>query len=581
MFGAATLLRQKSLAGWSRPVRLLSSLRPSSPVPELVSPASLIEGNPLAMWIHDIATSRLVEGNERALLQYGYVREEFLALSITDLWAGVSYSPKIQPIRPNAPAIDAVHTHVKKDGTQIEVMISANDIVIGGRPCQFVVAEDVTERRNTQNRLIRLAHHDALTGLPNRVLLVERLTQVLLKAKEVGHRAAVICIDLDRFKQVNDTYGHAVGDECLKEIGATLTGRLRGMDTVARTGGEEFTAILGEVESVSSALLVGKALLQAFSKPLEIEGHRLHLGGSIGIAVYPDHGEEGQELCRSADAAMYRAKRAGGKRCILAGPDMSTAAEDNAALDKHVREMLNEGRLRLEYQLQYGPGGVVRGMEALLRLPDVIGGYVSPDRFVPQAEENGLIHPIGRWVIEEACRQLAAWNIPGRHPLRVAVNVSPSQLMRSEFAAEVETSLTRWGVNPSWLEMEVTERVMLNFDEIGKKMRDLYAIGIRFAVDDFGVGYSSLEHLHRLPISTLKIDRSFVQRLCDPAGSYPIVQAIIAMGHSLDMEVISEGVESEQQRTVLEQLGCDALQGFLFSRPASAQAITDLLSTRS
>lgn len=560
---------------------LLSNLEPPSRDWELVRPASLIEGNPLAMWIHDLETSRLVEVNESALLQYGYERDEFLTLSVTDLQTEVSCSPKVQPIRLDTPSADMVHTHIKKNGTQIEVMISWNDILIAGRSCRFVVAEDVTERRITQNRLMQLAHHDALTGLPNRVLLDERLKQVLRKAKRMDHRAAVICIDLDRFKQVNDSYGHAVGDECLKKVGAILTGRLRGMDTVARTGGEEFTAILGEVENVSSAHLVGKALLQAFSKPLEIEGHRLHLGASIGIAVYPDHGEGSQELCRSADAAMYRAKRAGGKRCVLAGPDMTTAAGDNAALDKRVREMLRDGGLELHYQLQYGPCGVVRGMEALLRLPDAIEGYVSPDRFVPQAEENGLIHPIGRWVIEEACRQLNGWNVRGHKPVRIAVNVSPSQLVRSEFASEVEASLTRWGVDPSWLEMEVTERVMLNFHEIGKKMRDLNAIGIRFAMDDFGVGYSSLEHLHRLPISTLKIDRSFVQRLCDPSGSSPIVQAIIAMGHSLDMEVIAEGIENEQQRTALEQLGCDALQGYLLSRPVSAHEITEILNLRS
>lgn len=558
-------------------LRLLKHLVPSirSSVPGPVS--SLIEGNPLAMWIHDRETLRFVDVNESALRQYGYERTRFLALTVDDLLPSGHLVSNVQPIIPHFKATDQTYVHLKNDGTQIEVVISSNDILFCESPCRLVIAEDVTERRNVHALLVQMAHHDALTGLPNRVLLGERLDQALSRGRQMGHKAAVVCIDLDRFKQINDWYGHSVGDECLKHVGRMLTARLRGMDTVARTGGEEFTAVLGEVDSVLSAGLVGQAILRGFSKEVLIEGHPLRLSGSIGIAVYPDHAEKGEELWRCADAAMYRAKRAGGKRSILAGPDMSTTADENVALDKHVRDMLDAAKLELHYQLQYGPNQRIRGMEALLRLPQTGAGYVSPDRFVPQIEENGLIHPIGHWVLEEACRQLAVWNTVGNPPLKVAVNVSALQLMRSDFAAEIERALSRWDVDPSLLELEITERVFLNFDEAGRKMHDLHAMGIRFAVDDFGVGYSSLQCLHRLPISTVKIDRSFVQRLCDPAGSYPIVEAIIAMGHSLKMEVIAEGVEEEQQRVALERLGCDAMQGFLFARPVSAATITDLL----
>jgi EAL domain-containing protein (putative c-di-GMP-specific phosphodiesterase class I) len=360
-----------------------------------------------------------------------------------------------------------------------------------------------------------------------------------------------------------------------------LVRRMRGMDTVARTGGEEFTIVLGEVESVDAAGRVGNALMQVFSKPLEIEGHTLELGASMGIAVYPDHGTDMHDLWRSADSAMYRAKRAGGHRYMLVAPDISTAAADTMALEAYMRTMLREEEFLLYYQMQYDLYGKIRGMEALLRLPDPNLGYVSPDRFITLAEENGLIHPLGRWVLEESCRKLLQWNAPGRDPVRVAVNVSPLQLMRSDFVEEVRDVLTQSGVNPAWLEMEITERVVLNFDVIAVRMREISALGIRFAVDDFGTGYSSLQHLNRLPISTVKIDRSFVQRLCEGGGSsIPIVEAIIAMGHSLNMEVVAEGVEDKNQMKALQRLKCDAIQGFFLARPLPEQEIEAILSRR-
>jgi EAL domain-containing protein (putative c-di-GMP-specific phosphodiesterase class I) len=276
---------------------------------------------------------------------------------------------------------------------------------------------------------------------------------------------------------------------------------------------------------------------------------------------------------------MYRAKRAGGNRYIVAGPDASSSADDSAALDKRLREMLERERLLLHYQLQYSPNDAVRGMEALLRMEDIGHGYVSPDQIIARAEDNGMIYPVGRCVVEEVCRQMDAWKSVSASPMRVAVNVSPSQLMRKEFASEVADSLSKWKIDPSCLEMEITERAILNFDEISTEMHELAGMGVRFAVDDFGPGYSSLQHLHRLPISAVKIDRSFVQRLCDSSSSYPIVKAIIAVGHSMKMEVIAEGVEQEEQRTILERLGCDGMQGYLFAKPMSPEEISKSLLT--
>jgi diguanylate cyclase (GGDEF)-like protein/PAS domain S-box-containing protein len=538
----------------------------------------LFAGNPLPMWIYDVKTLRFLEVNDSAVRQYGYTREEFLSLTINDIRPQMEVPTDQDHLHGSAGDLDKVWINVKKDGTQIYVKIRANDVRFRGKSGRYVVAEDVTERRHLQAELLRLAHHDGLTGLPNRILLEQRMSQSFESARKRGHRAGLICLDLDRFKQVNDWYGHAIGDECLKQVGTMLTRRLRGMDTVARTGGEEFTIVLGEVESVAAAGIVAKALLQVFSSPVEVEGHSIVLGASMGVAVYPDQGTDSSELWRSADAAMYRAKRAGGNRHELVASDLTTVAVENAGVDAHMRKMLRDGGFCLHYQLQYKMNGEIRGMEALLRLPHPNLSYVSTDRFISMAEENGLIHPLGKWVVEEACRQLMLWNSGRTKPVRITVNVSPLQLMRSNFVAEVRQVISESGIDPAWLEMEITERVVLNFDEIAKRMEELAEIGIRFAVDDFGTGYSSLQHLQRLPISTLKIDRSFVHQLSESSRSYPIVKAIIAMGHSLQMEVIAEGVETEDQMQVLRKLGCKCVQGFLLSHPSPPDVIESILN---
>lgn len=537
----------------------------------------LFNGNPLAIWIYDATSLEFFDANESALSQYGYSREDFLKLTLNDIILPGQQSTEDEEIRYGSHRTNVVHRHLRSDGTQIEVAVRSNDVSHRGRPCKLVIAEDVTERRHVDAELLQMAHHDALTGLPNRTLLSDRMAQAYSTAQRLKHKTAIISIDLDHFKKVNDWYGHAIGDAYLKHVAGLLTSRLRGMDTVARMGGDEFTIVLGEISTVESAGLVGKMLLQALNKPTVIGGYTIQPRGSLGIAIFPDHGMDMEEVWRCADAAMYRAKRAGGNRYIVAGPDASSAADDSAALDKHLREILEKERLLLHYQLQYSPNDRLRGMEAFLRLPDTVQGDVSPDRMIARAEDNGMIYPVGRCVVEEVCRQQDEWRKSTGSVLRVAVNVSPSQLMRKEFASEVAESLSKWKIDPAYLEMEITERAILNFDEIRREMQELAAMGIRFAVDDFGTGYSSLQHLHRLPISTVKIDRSFVQRLCDSSSSYPIVKAIIAVGHSMKMEVIAEGVELEEQRLILDRLGCDGMQGYLFAKPVPPEEVTKLM----
>jgi diguanylate cyclase (GGDEF)-like protein len=414
---------------------------------------------------------------------------------------------------------------------------------------------------------------DDLTALPNRRLLVREMVRALTSARESGHRAAFLCLTIDRFQRADDEHGQIVKDKCMKRVATMLTRRLRGMDTVTRTGDEEFTIVLGEVESVGAAGIVAKALMELFAIPLEVERCPILLRASIGGAVYPDHGERERQLWQDADAAMRRAKRDGGGRYLLAAQETSTDVAENLELEDHMRTMLQEGGFRLHYQLQYHMNGQIRGAEALVRLSHPTLGYVSPDCFIPLAEASGLIHPLGKFVIEEACRQLTLWNKAGMTPARIAVNVSPLQLMRSDFAAEVRRAIMESGVDPAQLEIEITERVVLNFDEIAKRMTELAAMGIRFAVDDFGTGYASLQHLQRLPISTLKIDRCFIQRLCESSRSYPIVKAIIELAHTLKMQVIAEGVEDEDQLQLLRELKCDCIQGFLLSRPLPPEEI--------
>ena len=549
-------------------------LTAESPISEV---SILFNGNPLAIWIYDAASLQFLDANESALSQYGYSRENFLRLTLADIVLPGQEPAESEESQVASRRTNAVHRHLRSDGTQIEVAVRSNDVCYRGRACKLVIAEDITERRHVDAELLQMAHHDALTGLPNRTLLSDRMAQALTTAQRLKHKTAVISIDLDHFKKVNDWYGHAIGDAYLKHVAGLLTSRLRGMDTVARMGGDEFAIVLGEINTVESAGLVGKMLLQALNKPAVIGGYTIQPRGSLGIAIFPDHGADMDEVWRCADAAMYRAKRAGGNRYIVAGPDSSSAANDNAALDLHLREILERERLLLHYQLQYTQTDKLRGMEAFLRLPDTGQGYVSPDRMIARAEDNGMIYPVGRCVVEEVCRQLDQWRKVTASPLRIAVNVSPSQLMRKEFASEVGDSLSKWNIDPASLEMEITERAILNFDEISTEMQELSAMGIRFAVDDFGTGYSSLQHLHRLPISTVKIDRSFVQRLCDVSSSYPIVKAIIAVGHSMKMEVIAEGVEQEDQRAILDRLGCDGMQGYLFARPVSPEEIAKLV----
>ncbi|HSY00620.1 MAG TPA: EAL domain-containing protein [Acidobacteriaceae bacterium] len=542
----------------------------------------LFDSNPHPMWIFDIETLRFLKVNDAAISRYGYTDEEFRGMSLRDIRPPEEIEALEQAIvnsRANeAVMISGPWTHILHDGRRIQVEVASHGILFEGKLARFSLVQDVTERQQLHHQLLHQAHHDMLTGLPNRMLLLDRMEQALASAARRGRKVALICIDLDRFKQINDTYGHNIGDICLKQVADRLRSRLRSADTIARSGGEEFTIVAGDLASVADAERITEDLLLALRKPLIADQYPIDLTASFGIAIYPDHGADAATLWRNSDAAMYRVKRSGGNQYVLVSHEISTSTTEANELEIFMRRALKEGGFEMYYQPEYGADGTFRGLEALLRLHHPKYGLVSPDRFIPIAEESGLIVPVGNWVLREVCRQGQEWRQRGLAVDRIAINVSPLQFMRMDFSRQVREVIAELDVNPACLEIEMTETtVMRNLEEVARQMRDLSEIGVQFSVDDFGTGYSSLRHLHQLPIQTLKIDRSFVERVCEPNGTSALVQAILSLAHDLGLQVVAEGVENREQMEALIRMGCDVMQGYLFARPQPAEGIPALI----
>ncbi len=536
------------------------------------SPALILAGNPVAMWVYDLATLRLLEVSDGAVEQYGYTREELLSLTTNDLLPVAELSGSVAPPRDYLDR-KPLTTHIRKDGTPLLIRLCSNDLTYNGKAARLVVACDVTERITLHHELTQRALSDAATGLPSMRLLEERAVEAFEHADRSKRRVAVVRLDLDQFEEVNLRFGRGAGDACLRQVASWLTRRVRGMDTVARNVGKEFTVILAELDDDYDLYRVATALMKIFAEPISVEGLPVQLSASLGIAVYPDDGRSFEHLNHSAEVALHRAKQAGGRRISM----FSLEGTERTELDVYMRETLRQKNFQLHYQPQYAPDGTIRAFEALLRLPGKDSGFVPPDRFIPIAEATGMIEPLGLWVIEEASRQMNAWQKQFGKTSRIAVNVSPLQLNSANFATDAIAIMKASEIDPDWIEFEITERAVLNFEDVVEPMRDLAAVGITFAVDDFGTGYSSLQHLHRLPISVLKIDRSFIQRIDEPRGTEAIVQAIVSMAHSLGMSVVAEGIETESQREMAVQMGCDAIQGFLHSTPVLAEEVPALM----
>jgi predicted signal transduction protein with EAL and GGDEF domain len=443
---------------------------------------------------------------------------------------------------------------------------------------------DVTRRKDAEDQIRRLAYFDALTGLPNRLMFIEQLYKVIANADRCRDNVAVLFIDLDHFKRVNDTLGHSAGDELLKVVSTRLAHSLRPLDSVsrvgtepgpssiARLGGDEFIVMLGELHGPGDAALVANRLVAALTQPVTLQGTELFVGASIGVAMYPNDGADIDELLKNADTAMYRAKQAGRGGVQFYDRSMNERSLERLAMETLLRHALERDEFVLHYQprISLATGRIV-GAEALIRWQHPQRGLVAPGEFLDLAEETSLIIPMGTWAIGEAVRCCAAWRRAGLNTGRVAVNVAATHLREKDLPDMVTATLKQHGVPASCLELEVTESILMTDPELSvATARRLNAIGVRLAIDDFGTGYSSLSYLKRLPISALKIDQSFVRDLATDPDDAAIITAIIAMAHTLKLKVVAEGVETEAQRAFLEAHGCDEYQGYLASRPVEA-----------
>ncbi len=422
--------------------------------------------------------------------------------------------------------------------------------------------------------------HDALTGLPNQLLFEERVNLALSQQRRADGKIAVLFIDLDRFKRVNDSLGHPAGNELLRQVSRRLAAVIRNSDTVARMGGDEFTLLLADIRSAGEAVLVAEKILAAFRYPFFLQGQQLFVTPSIGIAVGPDDGIRPSVLLKNADTAMYRAKDRGRNCYEVYALDMNAAAEGQLALEGDLHHAIDNGQLKVVYQPQVDLSDLrIIGVEALVRWPHPTLGLITPDRFVPMAEETGLIVALDDWVMRTACQQAQSWSEAGLPPLRVAVNISGRAFQRANVAERVEEALRITGLEPERLELEVTESMAIDqVSDTRPVFRDLEALGVKLAIDDFGTGYSALSRLRGFPFDTLKIDRSFISEIEDPSDEAPLVAAMIAMAHAMKLDVVAEGVETDAQRRYLGVHGCDIGQGYLFSRPVEATVIEEMVA---
>ena len=440
---------------------------------------------------------------------------------------------------------------------------------------------DITDRKEAENRIRHLAEFDVLTQLPNRVLLGDRLAQAVAAARRNGDQLAVLFIDLDRFKNINDSLGHAMGDRVLQEVASRLHRLIRQSDTVSRLGGDEFVVVVTGLEQPGFAVNTAQKILNALGQPYLIGEHELQITPSIGIALYPDNGADTDSLLKNADAAMYHAKNSGRNNFQFFTPEFNHWVTERLRIENGLRHALERQELLIHYQPQVDlASGRIVGSEALLRWQPEPGTLVPPDRFIPIAEETGMIHAIGRWVLDEACRQLGQWDAEGATPIRMAVNVAVPQLRRHDFVSHVKEALTRHALAPGRLEIEVTESVFLDLDsQIGQTLRSLTDLGVKLSLDDFGTGYSSLSYLRNFRFDVLKIDRSFVSELHRNRDDVTLIRAIVSIARDMSLVTVAEGIETAEQQRMLTDLGCSVGQGYHFSRPVPAAELARLLKT--
>jgi len=479
-------------------------------------------------------------------------------------------------------SLEIEYRMIAKDGSTVWLKDNISIFMQDDQPLTLRgIMFDITERKKTEEKVRRLAYYDGLTGLPNRMLFEDRLQVEIARARRNHRKVAVMVLDLDRFKVINDTLGHMKGNELLKSVADRLSGCLYEDDTISRIGGDEFTFIIPDIVEVQDAVKVAQRLYESMARPFDLEDQEMFITGSIGISLYPDDGMDISELIKNAETAMYRAKEQGRNNYQLYTTAMNAHASERLALENDLRKALDRQEFVVFYQPQINAStGKIIGLEALIRWQHAALGMVSPAQFIPLAEETGLIVPIGEWVLRTACEQMKGWHDAGFPKIRVAVNLSARQFMRDDLVDMVRRILKETGLEAEYLDLEITESVtMQNVDRAVQTLNELRDLGIQISLDDFGTGYSSLSYLKNFPIYTLKIDRSFVRDITTDPDDAAIATSIIAMAHSLKLHVVAEGVELEEQLKYLIERGCHEMQGYFFSPPLPAAGIEELFES--
>lgn len=534
------------------------------------------------MWVDN--TGRILMVNPAMETLTGYPASELVGQNVDIFLPAHLHARHAQSLRgyftaPHTRAMGAMDLQLlRRDGQLRPVDISLGYWEDEGTHHAIAYIRDLTERKKFEESLRHQATHDELTGLPNRWLFRLQLNQALARAGRTGLRVAVLLLDLDYFKTVNDSFGPATGDALLVQIGTRIRSVLRENDTLARMGGDEFAILLIDLADVDEAVRVATKLLQSLQASYRLQDQDVYSSASLGLAFYPDDAKDSDNLLRYADMAMYQAKQAGRGGYACYSPEMDRRVHEDMQLHTRLKEAMAQGILQLHYQPQVDvESGAIVGAEALLRWHDPVLGHVSPARFIPVAEATGLILPLSDWVLETACKQIATWTQAGT-PLRVAVNVSAQQFRQRNLPEQVRAALARTGAQAEWLDIEITESVaMTQPEQAREQLNALVGLGCRIALDDFGTGYSSLAYLKALPVSKLKIDKSFMDGIPQDANDVAISRAIIALAHSLGLKLIAEGVETDAQLAFLRQYGCEIYQGWLFAKAMTAGDLTELL----
>ncbi|WP_321573666.1 bifunctional diguanylate cyclase/phosphodiesterase [Nitrogeniibacter aestuarii] len=519
----------------------------------------IVSVNPALERISGFTRSGLIGRHCADLLTDGFTDSRIWLTTAAEIQREGHWTGELELVRPSGSAYPA----------WVSVGEVTND---AGHATHFVVSiSDISDQKRTEQRLRHLAEYDALTSLPNRVLLLDRMANAILSARRHGHHLAVLFIDLDRFKNINDSLGHAVGDELLRQVAHRLSGIVRGSDTVSRLGGDEFVVLLTELDTPGRAATIASKMISSLAAPFYLDGHELTITPSIGITVFPEDGDNRDILLKNADAAMYHAKENGRNGYQFFTSELNERAQLRLELENDLRRALSRHEFALAFQPQFDlRSGQLVGAEALVRWHHPERGMIPPDQFIPIAEETGLIVPLGAWILRQACANGQKWRDEGLPDITIAVNVSAMQVRRGQFDAVVLEALSETGFPPDLLELEVTESaLMTNQDHVSSTLKAVQSLGVKLAIDDFGTGYSSLGYLKRFSLDKLKIDRSFIDDLPDDKEDAHLTRAIIGIGHNLDMKVIAEGVETEAQEAFLSELGCDLAQGYLYARPLS------------